>query len=803
MTHAGLSSSEAARLLLEHGRNELPREPEPSRLRVFARQFRSPLIALLAGAAVVAFLASGPADAAAIVGVLLLNAMVGYAQEAKAARAMNALRALHAPRARVLRDGRQATVAAAEVVPGDVLLLEPGDVVAADARLVQAHALRAIEAALTGESVPAGKRVGGVAEDAPLAERADRVFLGTSIAAGTGTAVVTATGLATEVGRIATLLQGAERGATPLQARLARLGRMLAAAGLGLVAIVASAGLARGEPVLDVLLSAVALAVAAVPEGLPAVVTIALAVGVERLANRNVIVRRLTAVETLGAVTLICTDKTGTLTTGVMTVRETWGPDRRRLLAAAASCADAELGPGGSGGSGDPTELAILAAAAPAGIRREDVEAANPRVATEPFDPATRRMAITRADGTTFVKGAAEVVLPACGDDEPARAAAADMASRALRVLAVAEGSEGPDGPLRLAGLLGLADPPRTEAVEAVATAKRAGIRTVMITGDHPLTAAAIAREMGIVATDQDPEGHVHARATPEDKLDVVRSAKARGEIVAMTGDGVNDAPALREAHVGIAMGRGGTEVTREAADVVLADDNYASLVAGVREGRCVHENIRKAVVYLLAGNVGELAVMAGAAALGLPLPLLPLHLLWVNLVTDGLPALALVADPASPRLMERPPEPPNRALLGRPEWARIGLMGALDAVVVLAVFAWALPRRGIVDARDLAFSTLVTCELFRALAARDTHLTYWQTQPLRNLRLAAVVAASVLLQVVLHLVPAAREVLHLGDLGATDLALVVVAGLIPVTVAECMKLARAALGGGARHAGG
>ena len=785
----GLSSENAARLLLEHGPNEIARDAPPSRLRLFLSQFRSPLVALLVVAAILSGAVGGAADAIAIVAILLINAVVGFLQEARAARALDALRSITAPRARVVRDGSAVVVPSSQIVPGDVLLLEAGDVVAADARLLDAHALRAQEAALTGESQPVDKSVETVAPDVPLAERTDRVFMGTAVVAGTGSAVVVATGMGTEVGRIARLLQGASSGPTPLQARLARLGRVLSLAFLALIGVVVVAGLVRGERLLDVALSSIALAVAAVPEGLPAIVTIALAVGVERLAARKVLVRRLPAVETLGAVTLICTDKTGTLTTGVMALRDTWGADRKRLLAAAVACCDAELSADGRGGSGDPTEIAILAAGAQVEILRGDIEMANPRLTERPFDAASRSMSVLRRDGRLFVKGAAEAVVPLCTNPSGSEAAALDMASRGLRVLAVAEGRGSSETGLELLGLLGLADPPRTEAIEAVAVARRAGIRTVMITGDHPVTALAIAREMGIEPAAEGKPKTVHARATPEDKLRIVREGKHGGEIVAMTGDGVNDAPALQEAHVGIAMGVAGTEVTREAADVVLADDNFASIVAGIREGRGIQQNIRKAVVYLLAGNVGELGVMLGAAAFGLPLPLLPLHLLWINLVTDGLPALALVVDPADEELMRRPPEPPARPLLGRREWTRVLAMGVLTAATALGVFAWALPRRGLVDARDLAFSTLVVSELFRAFAARDPARIYWFTRPLGNVRLIAVVAISALLQVGLHHVPAAREILSLGALTMSDCTLIVALGLIPVSVAEMGKL--------------
>ena len=471
--------------------------------------------------------------------------------------------------------------------------------------------------------------------------------MGTSIATGTGLAEVFATGMQTELGKIAHLLATTEETVTPLQQRLARVSQALLYICGGIVALVALAGWLRGWPVMQVFMAAVSLAVAAVPEGLPAVVTIALAVGVQRMAARHVLIRRLPAVETLGCATVICTDKTGTLTTGVMRVRELHGADEATLIFAAAACVDAELGHDGKPGVGDPTEVAILIAADERGTHRAEIERTNARVTVVPFDSVSKRMSIERADGQVYIKGAVESVLPLCvsGVDD-ASAVNAQMAGRGLRILAVAVAPAGAEPRATLLGLIGFADPPRPEAIAAVAAARAAGITTVMITGDHPVTARAIAKELGVLSDAESTDDRVHARATPEDKINIVRSWKERGAVVAMTGDGVNDAPALREAHIGIAMGPTGTEVTREASDMVLADDNFASIVAAIREGRGIFDNIRKTLVYLLSGNMAELTVMLVAALGGLPLPLLPLHLLWINVVTDGLLALALVVDP-------------------------------------------------------------------------------------------------------------------------------------------------------------
>jgi Ca2+-transporting ATPase len=789
---SGLSSTDAQRRLAEVGPNEIRREQRTTPLTLLARQFASPVIWLLLGASVLSAALGEWLDASAIGAIVSINAVIGFLQEHRAERAVMALRSMTAPRARVMRDGHSVIVSADTIVPGDLIVLEAGDVAAADARLHTAHVLTTNEAPLTGESTPVEKRTASTAPGTPLAERHDFVFMGTSIATGTGSAEVVATGMQTELGRIAHLLATAEESVTPLQRRLARVSQTLMYICGGIVAVVALAGLLRGWPLMQVFMAAVSLAVAAVPEGLPAIVTIALAVGVQRMAARNVLIRRLQAVETLGCATVICTDKTGTLTTGVMRVRELWGRDHTNLLSAAAACCEAEIGRDGRGGVGDPTELAILIAAAERGIHRDEIERTNPRVAVIPFDSVQKRMSIERADGRVYIKGAVESVLPQCvaGIDD-ASEANAQMAERGLRILAVAVAPAGAELQATLLGLIGIADPPRTEAIEAVAAARAAGITTVMITGDHPVTARAIAKELGILAGSDAPEDLVHARATPEDKIEIVRAWKTRGAVVAMTGDGVNDAPALREAHIGIAMGLTGTEVTREASDMVLADDNFASIVAAIREGRGIFDTIRKTLVYLLSGNTAELAVMLVAALGGLPLPLLPLHLLWINVVTDGLPALALVVDPPEEDVLQRPPRHPDEPMLGRAQWRFIVTTGLLQAAMTLGVFVWALRTRDLSEARNLAFSVLVFGELFRAFAARSETRVFWEVGAFTNVRLLAVVLLSVLVQLGLHHVPAAQAAFAISPLSASDCALTLLAALGPVTVIEVGKLVR------------
>jgi Ca2+-transporting ATPase len=788
----GLSSAQAEQRLREVGPNEITREASKSPLLLLLAQFSSPVIWLLLVACVVSAAVGEVADSVAIGAIVIINALVGFFQEYRAEKAVLALRSMTAPRAQVIRNSYAEVIAASTVVPGDILVLEAGDVVAADARLLEANVLSTMEAPLTGESAPVTKRAQPSAPNAPLAERHEFVFSGTSVATGSGFAEVMTTGMRTELGRIAHLLATAQEEATPLQMRLAALSRLLMYVCIGIVAIVALLGWQRGLPGVEVLMSAVSLAVAAVPEGLPAIVTIALAVGMQRMAARHALLRRLMAVETLGSTTVICTDKTGTLTTGVMAVREVWGADHRRVLDAATACSDADLSADEASGVGDPTEVAIVVAAAERGITRKAIEAERPRRSVHPFDADRKRMSIYRADGVLYAKGAVESIARQASVIPPgAVEAASEMAARGLRVLAVAVGTHDKEADLELLGLLGIADPPRTEAIEAIRTAAAAGIRTVMITGDHPLTARAIARELGIVKPNEPDDDLVHARATPEDKLQIVRRWKSRGAIVAMTGDGVNDAPALREAHIGIAMGRTGTEVTREASDLVLADDNFATIIAAVEEGRGIFENIRKTIVYLLGGNAAEVVVVFVAAIVGLPPPLLPLHLLWINLVTDGIPALALVTDRSSDSTMKRPPRPASEPIMGFKQWRQVAFAGALQAISTLSIFIWALDARGLDEARNLAFSVLVFGELLRAFSARDPDRTFWEVGLFSNLRLFSIVIVSMLVQLGIHHIPAAQVLFGIAPLGLFDCVLSLVIAAVPLVVLELSKVFR------------
>jgi Ca2+-transporting ATPase len=787
----GLTEAEARRRLREFGPNRLRDAKGSGALSALVKQFASPLVLILLFAAIVSLAIGEWLDASIILAIVAGSGLLGFAQEYSASRAVQKLRQQVSLKARALRDGTPVEIPAEAVVPGDVVMLAAGSLIPADGLILAARDCFVIQAALTGETFPAEKMPGVVAPDASLPERTNCAFMGTSVRSGTAQLLVVETGTRTQFGNIAHRLN-LRPPETEFERGIRRFGYLLTQVMLVLVVVAFAINVLFERPVLEALLFSIALAVGLSPELLPAVITVTLGRGARAMAAKGVIVRRLNAIENLGSMDVFCTDKTGTLTTGVMTVRELWGPDHRQLLDAAAANCEAELVADGRGGIGDPTEIAILAAAAQRGIHRAMIEQARPRMAVNPFDAERKRMSIQRADGVLYVKGAFDGLLPLCRTiPDGIHEAHEDMAGRGLRVLAVAVGPGPEEQDLALLGLIGIADPPRTEAIAAVAAAQRAGIRTVMITGDHAVTARAIAQELGIVRPGEAAEAYVHARATPEDKLKIVRAWKAGGAIVAMTGDGVNDAPALREAHIGIAMGRGGTEVTREAADMVLTDDNFASIVAAVEEGRGIYDNIRKALVYLLAGNAGELMVMFVAALVGLPLPLLPLHLLWINLVTDGLPALTLVMDPVDRDALQRPPRRPDEPLLGRSQWMTIMATGVLQAAVTLGVFVWALQMRDLVEARNLAFSTLVFGELFRAFAARSPTRLFFEVGVFTNLRLLGVVSLSTLVQIALHHIPATQDIFQIGALSLADCGLTLLLGLLPVTVLELAKIVR------------
>ncbi len=868
----GLDSAQAARRLAEHGPNRIARQHEISPWPIVFAQFRSAVVGILAAAAIISALLGEQLDAAAIVTIVLLNGAIGFFQEYRAERAVAALAKLTAPRARVVRGGSAAIIPAEEVVPGDILVLEAGDLVAADARVGELAELRTNEAALTGESEPVEKTLAALNPDTLLPDRTNMLFLGTSVVGGEGRAIVVATGSATEFGQIARMLESASDTATPLQRQLDRVGQRLLWACLGIVVLVFALGWLRATPVFELFLGAVGLAVAAIPEGLPAIVTVGLALGVSRMAARHALVRRLHSVETLGCAQVICTDKTGTLTVGQMTARRvtcasgTWsvsgegyardggifGGGGEREVArdpvlvatarAGAACNSAQIieRDGRIAIAGDPTEGALLVLALKAGIEPDAIQAQMPAVRTIPFSSERKRMTVVRRDGertAAFVKGAPEAILPRCSrvltasgvidltapERERMAGAAAMMASEALRIIACAERVLAPDedasaldpdaieNGLTLLGLVGMQDPPRAEALQAVRLCARAGIRTVMITGDHPETARAVALELEILRRgdqlmtgaelermpDEElrrraPATSVFARVTAEHKLRIVRAWKSLGAVVAMTGDGVNDAPALKEASIGVAMGIAGTEVTRQAADIVLADDNFASIVAAVEEGRGVYDNIVKTLGYLMAGNAGELLVMLVAALVGWPLPLLPTQLLWINLVTDGLPALALATDPVDSDVLVRPPRAPSAEIMDRGFIVRVALIGCMTAAVTLTAFGLELHATGsAAAARSAGFFVLVTEELLRSFGSRSMERSMFEASAPSTLRLLAIVAGSFALQLAITQSETLQPIFGTQSLSLTGCVEEVMLAALPLAVLESVKLAR------------
>ncbi|MDB5104914.1 MAG: yloB [Fibrobacteres bacterium] len=881
----GLSEIEAARRLEADGPNSLPEKSGTAPWKLFLGQFRSLVIWVLLIAGLVSGAMGEMVDAAAILTIVILNGVIGFFQEYNAEQSIAALRKMTAPSAKARRGGKLINLPAANLVRGDIIELESGDLVPADARLLEVSGLKNIESALTGEPEAVAKIPDAIPSGdgrLPLGDRLNMVYMGTSVASGAAVALVVATGLATEIGGIATLIESASQDeATPLQKRMDALGRTLVWVCLGLVAALFLLGMLRGREPFELFLTAVSLAVAAAPEGLPAVVTVALALGVQRMARRHALVRRLPSVETLGSATVICTDKTGTLTAGSMTVRELFvagesfqvegtglepagavridgrEPDAgqaarlRDLALVLSGTVTASLYQDHQDGgawkvAGDPTEGAMLAAGGKVGLKAGD-SAPESRVFAYPFDSERKRAsAIRKAPGDSgdsmriLVNGAPDMLLDLCtrvrtaqgtdpmdaGARRSILAANAAMAARGLRVIGSAAREYGHGGApevggkpqveeverdLTFIGMAGMYDPPRPEAGEAVAKCRLAGIRVVMITGDHPDTALAIAKELGIAQAgdgvltgsaldalddaalaDRVPSTSIYARVTAEHKLRVVRAWKSLGAVVAMTGDGVNDAPALKGAHIGVAMGRSGTEVTKQASDMIVTDDNFASIVAAVEEGRGIYQNIRNTLQFLLAGNCGELLLMMVAIIAGLPSPLLPIHLLWINLVTDGLPALCLASERIDPDVMKLRPRDQTEILSDRGFRNTLLMTGLLTAGVSLGAFLWGLRRHDLATARSLAFSTLVFAELLRSLGARSEGKPIWKLSPSGNPRLFAVVGISILAQILLHYHPLLRSLLKTAPLDWAEGLAFLALGSIPLLVMELVKVLRA-----------
>ncbi len=842
----GLTEEQAQNRLEDFGFNELSKERKVTAVEIFARQFKSFLIVILIFASAISFLLGEITDAAVISSILVLNAILGFVQEYRAERALEALKRLAAPKAKVMREGKEAVIQARQVVPGDIMLFEAGDCVAADARLIEVMNLKVDESLLTGESVPSLKVLEALPEDTPLADRENIAYSGTTATYGRGKGVVIATGMETEFGKIAEHIQKAKEEPTPLQLRLRSLGIMLGGLVLVICAILFAIEILAGQPILESFMMAVALAVSAVPEGLPAVVTVALALGVRKMSSRNAIVRRLSSVETLGCTSVICSDKTGTLTKNEMTARRIFVNDRffeitgagyepkgeffkdgnlidpekesdlPLLLEIGCLCNHASLGEREDWSIvGDPTEGALLTLAAKAGIWKDELLKERPITAEIPFDSISKRMTtIHEVDGrrVAYVKGAPEIVLELSSfvhkegearklpidEKESTLVAVKDMAADALRVLAFAYreipsaigfSSEEIERDLVFVGVVGMIDPPREEVKEAIAKCKNAGIRTVMITGDHELTAQAIAEDIGMLEkngrvvtgvkldkmSDEELEREVesvvvYARTSPEHKVRVLEALKNRGHIVAMTGDGVNDAPAVKGADIGVSMGIKGTDVTREASDMVLADDNFATIVKAVEEGRGIYDNIRKFIRLLLSTNLDEILLIAGTTLLRLPLPMLPIQILWVNIISDGLPALALSFDPYEKDIMERRPRSPKEGIFhGMLLFVLAAAIVDFLAEMLLVIYWRNTHFVSLARIRTIIFTSTVLFELFFVFNCRSEKHSVFRTNIFQNKKLVLAVALSLMLQLAVIYLPFFQPLFRTVSLNASD----------------------------------
>lgn len=818
----GLSLYEAQRRLQQYGPNELKEKKKKTPFMMFIDQFKDFMILVLIVAAIISGWLGEPSDTIAIIVIVVLNAVIGFIQEYRAEKAMAALKKMSAPFATAIRDGMPVNIPALQLVPGDIVIIEAGKVVPADIRLIEAIQLKVEEAALTGESVPVEKHTEPLHDEhLPLGDRKNMAYKGTFVTYGRGSGIVVNTAMNTEIGKIATMLQEEEEVKTPLQKRLAAFGQKLAIAVLVICAVVFGIGVLRGEEPLLMLLTAISLAVAAIPEALPAVVTISLAIGAKKMVKQNALIRRLPAVETLGSVTYICSDKTGTLTLNKMTVEEIWGDDVL-LMTGLALSNDAQIDANGNI-IGDPTEIALYNIAKENGFDKREIEGDFPRVAELPFDSDRKCMTTfhrLKAEGLSpedgkegfisFTKGAIETLLEKADNimtsdglkpihkEEIVRINEM-MAADGLRVLCIAmrKWDKIPDNispenveiGLSILGIVGMMDPPREEAKEAVKLCKTAGIKPVMITGDHPLTAKAIAKRLGILDDDhkaiitgreleqlslEEFEEHVekikvYARVAPEQKLKIVKALQDKGQFVAMTGDGVNDAPALKRADIGIAMGITGTDVSKEAAHMILIDDNFATIVKAVKEGRRIFDNIRKFIKYTMTSNSGEIWTIFLAPILGLPIPLLPIHILWINLVTDGLPGLALAAEPAEKGVMQRPPRHPEESIFAHGLGAHIIWVGLLMGFVSIFTQAWSI-KTGHAHWQTMVFTVLCLSQMGHVIAIRSERESLFSQGLFSNKPLLGAFALTFALQMATIYVPFLNPVfktepLSLGEL--------------------------------------
>jgi P-type Ca2+ transporter type 2C len=873
---AGLTESHVEERRQKYGANQLVEGEKMSLLTIFFNQFRDFMIIVLLAATLISGILGEYTDAITIIAIIVLNGILGFIQEVKAERSLATLKELTAPMARIRRDGNVVTVPAKELVPGDIVLLEGGDRVPADGRILTSAGLDVEESSLTGESVPVTKQANTVVDPAsPVGDRVNMVYMGTLVTRGKGEVLVTETGMSTEMGKIAGLMQQSEESLTPLQRRLDQLGKVLVWVALGITVLVVMTGVMHGHKLYEMFLAGVSLAVAAIPEGLPAIVTIALALGVQRMIKRNAIVRKLPSVETLGCATVVCSDKTGTLTQNRMTVQRVWAtgewfrvtgsgyhpageflyedrsiqalrrPALKWLVEIAAACNNAvmklQVTEDGEQWQceGDPTEGALLVMAKKAGF--DDPDGTYTRVDELPFDSDRKLMSVLVKRGEDvylLTKGAPDVLLDRCtkilsgereeqmssGLRKQALAANQQMAGNALRNLGfayrkfrsveAAKAEKDPELNLVFVGMCGMMDPPREEVYDAIRRCHTAGIRTVMITGDHQETATAIARQLNILppgglvlsgmeldAMDDDALRHnvedtyVFARVSPEHKLRIVKALQANGEIVAMTGDGVNDAPAIKQADIGIAMGMSGTDVAKEASALVLSDDNFTTIVAAVEEGRGIYDNIKKFIRYLLASNVGEIVTMFAAMLAGLPLPLLPIQILWVNLVTDGLPAIALGVDPAEKDIMDRPPRDVREGIFAHGLSTKILSRGLLIGLVTLAVFYWSWRTTGdVASAQTMAYSTLTMSQFILVFDCRSVEGGILKRNMFENVWLLLAVASSLALFLLTIYVPAMATVFQTVRLGLREWLIVVVAAAVPTFALSLRRAGRKAL---------
>jgi Ca2+-transporting ATPase len=861
---AGLTSAEARRRQEEYGFNLLEEKGRKSIVTMFFAQFRSLMIIILLVAAAISGVVGvmegeGLLDTFVILGILVLNALIGAIQEKRAETSLEALKSMAAPASKVVRDGSVSELATRHLVPGDVVILETGSVIPADLRLTEAVNLKILESSLTGESLPVDKQTEAIpGKDTSLGDRTNMAYSSSMVTYGRGRGVVVNTGMKTEVGKIADMLQHAEDTETPMSRRLNQLGKVLGLVALGICGLIFLVGVLYGNSVLSMFMTAVTLAVAAIPEGLPAVSTIVLAIGVQRMVKKNAIIRTLPSVETLGSSTVICSDKTGTLTQNKMTVVEafvnhkhdqinrsapgtTLNAEEERLLAISVLCADAYIKKDEDGSfffTGDPTETALLDFGLLYGMHKDEVEMKYPRVAEIPFDSERKRMTTVNrmSDSSTRVnvKGGLDEVLSVCdkivingevrpllqADTDEIRHANETMASSALRVLAMAykDCQEAPqkvtigelENGLIFIGLLGMIDPARPEVLDAVAKCNTAGIRPVMITGDHKTTALAIAREIGIyregdtaitgselekLSDEELKEAvyrfSVYARVAPEHKVRIVKAWQSHSEVVAMTGDGVNDAPALKQADIGAAMGIVGTDVAKGAADMILTDDNFATIVSAVEEGRRIYDNILKVIQYLLSTNVGEIFLILVTSIFNMGMPLLPIHILWINLVTDSLPALALSVDPPEKDIMNRKPRNSKKGFMTKGMTWRVMYQGLMIGCIPLVSYILGLRDGGEVLGRTMAFATLMFAQLVHVRNLHSNALSSFRTNPLKNKPLIGAIFASAAIGLIVLLVPPIREAFSLVVMDREHWIIVILMSLAPIVVVELFKLFR------------